>query len=487
MHVRSTALLLLLTTANVVSAEQSPQPPCSKVEECVQIVRDAIAQSEYERAHDVAWRAVQVGPRNDPALMLLLARTQSLVGRPQDAIVMLRRIVGLGFRPEDALTDSDFERVRSLASWAALEGELQNAAALEPVPSAVGAARARAETATPRKDTRAGSSSKPAATPGAPAATEPENKPENNAPDANPSRALGADPAPDAAHASAPASATPAVPAVKAEITLPGLRVPSAPLALAYDSVSARFVVTDDTSDTLKVVDERTGNVIDLVSPGWAGDHRPTAIAIDSRRGELWAAAVAKTGGASDSAIYKLQLVSGRLLQTISLPEDAGAVELSDISVGRNAVYLLDRVRRRVFSVSEGAREARVVTDLQTLEGPVSIAVVNDSVMYVAHQAGLARVDLNGRRRLPVPVPAAADLADLQSITWHDGALFAIQGKGSEQSATRIRLNPRGTTVIGVDPLGPALSPASGVYDGVFYYVTRDADGTMMLRGTRIK
>ena len=46
--------------------------------------------------HDLAWRAVQKGKPNDPDLMLLLARAQSLSGRPGDALVMLGRIVDLG-------------------------------------------------------------------------------------------------------------------------------------------------------------------------------------------------------------------------------------------------------------------------------------------------------------------------------------------------------------------------------------------------------
>jgi hypothetical protein len=246
-------------------------------------------------------------------------------------------------------------------------------------------------------------------------------------------------------------------------------------------------VVADESSDTLKVVDERTGHVIDLVSPGWAGANRPAAIAIDPRRGELWATGVDATGDQPRSTIYKLQLVSGRLLQTISLPDDAGPAELVDVAVGRNTIFVLDAVGRRVFSVAEGARTARVVADLETLERPVSLAASSDSVLYVAHPKGLARLDLNGRRRLPVPVPAAADISDLQSISWHDGALFAIQRNGDGRTAARIRLNPRGTTAIALEALGPAMSKAGAVYDGVFYYVSTDADGSIMLRGTRVR
>ncbi|MEZ5288579.1 MAG: hypothetical protein R2712_27985 [Vicinamibacterales bacterium] len=38
----------------------------------------------FERAHDRAWRAVQQGPKDDPALLFLLARAQALSGRPED-------------------------------------------------------------------------------------------------------------------------------------------------------------------------------------------------------------------------------------------------------------------------------------------------------------------------------------------------------------------------------------------------------------------
>jgi hypothetical protein len=48
--------------------------------ECRKLAPDAAAP-EYERFHDLAWRTLQTGPKNDPALMYLLARAQSLSGR----------------------------------------------------------------------------------------------------------------------------------------------------------------------------------------------------------------------------------------------------------------------------------------------------------------------------------------------------------------------------------------------------------------------
>ena len=56
--------------------------------ECRRLATEAAARGDAETFHDLAWRAVQRGKRNDPELMLLLARAQSLSGRPGDALVM---------------------------------------------------------------------------------------------------------------------------------------------------------------------------------------------------------------------------------------------------------------------------------------------------------------------------------------------------------------------------------------------------------------
>ena len=51
---------------------------------------------DYEAFHDFAWAAYREGTSNDPELMLLVARAQSLSGRPGDALVMLERIAAVG-------------------------------------------------------------------------------------------------------------------------------------------------------------------------------------------------------------------------------------------------------------------------------------------------------------------------------------------------------------------------------------------------------
>lgn len=96
---------------------------CREWQECRQLALDAAKREDYNAFHDLAWRTMSLGPKNDPALMLLLARAQSLSGRPHDALVMLQRLASMGVA-NDAATSNDFERVRALPAWAEFEAKV---------------------------------------------------------------------------------------------------------------------------------------------------------------------------------------------------------------------------------------------------------------------------------------------------------------------------------------------------------------------------
>jgi hypothetical protein len=113
-----------------------PSPECTDVADCRAQALAAAARGDYEAFHDLAWRIVQKGKPNDPESMYLLARAQSLSGRPADALVMLGRIGDLGIA-RDALTNEDFRIARLLPAWSALEAKLTgNPAPKDSAPSA---------------------------------------------------------------------------------------------------------------------------------------------------------------------------------------------------------------------------------------------------------------------------------------------------------------------------------------------------------------
>jgi len=120
----------------IIAAWIQSSAACADAPDCRRQSTEAAARGEYEQAHDLAWRAVQKGSASDPESMLVLARAQSLSGRPSDALVMLGRLAGMGLKP-DVAKDPDFRRVRDLPGWPELEARLNGtpmaAAPLAPV------------------------------------------------------------------------------------------------------------------------------------------------------------------------------------------------------------------------------------------------------------------------------------------------------------------------------------------------------------------
>src|SRR4051812_22108281 len=130
-------LLLLLTIAHGQSVSASGGgTDCADWHDCRQRALDAAAAHDYEIFHDLAWRAVQKGPRQDASLMQLLARAQSLSGRPHDALVMLLRLADRGI-VTDAPDSDEFAAVRRLPQWPEGEARLRGG----PLGGAGGAAR----------------------------------------------------------------------------------------------------------------------------------------------------------------------------------------------------------------------------------------------------------------------------------------------------------------------------------------------------------
>ena len=341
--------------------------------------------------------------------MQLLARTQSLSGRPHDALVMLRRLAQLGYRVADIETSDDFTRVRSLGEWPDLLATARTA--LSPAPAPPSAPVARATVAT------------------------------NDA--------------------------------------LPVPRSIVSPVTMAYDAVSRRFVLADDSSDALKIVDQLTANTVNLTSVGWAGEYRPAAIAIDTRRGDLWAAGVNHTG----SALHRLQLISGRLLQTIVLPADQGAAKFVDVAIGGARVFVLDALGRRLYALTSGSSTLRLLTRFESTLDAISMTVGTDAI-YVAHPGGIVRVDLATHAVMPVKTTNGLRATDLRSIRWQNNSLFGVQQTpDGRYHPVRIRLDRAGTTATAIDVLGLAASPASTIAGGVFYYLAPNtADDGVVFR-----
>lgn len=436
------------------AAEAQPTTICASAVECRAQAMDAMAREDFEAAHDFAWRVVQTSPPNDAAAMALLARAQSLSGRADDAFVMLRRLAERGVIVEEAVTDDAFRRTRAHAEWPAIQdiyARLRAAASpAPPAPSISPAPSAAPAPAVRRAPATSARASKPAA-------------PSTSTPPASP--ALPVPPA---------LSALPASPA------LPALALPPAivnPVAMAYDAVSQRFVVADGHDEVLKVVSEATGNAANLVSPGWNGAARTRAIAIDTRRGDLWVAAV----DGARSVLHRMQLISGRRLQDITAPETIGEASFAAIAISREAVFVLDERGRRILVLAAGATALREHTQLAGDMTPTGLAV-SGTALYVAHRDGITRIDLRTPGQRAVAAPDGGTIAGLHSLAWTPGGLLGIQELGGTPTLVRVALNARGTAATRVEMVQPARSITGTFAGGTYHYLSEDERGVTIRR-----
>jgi outer membrane biosynthesis protein TonB len=288
------------------------QPACEDFARCRALALDAQERKDYEAFHDLAWAAYRKGRSTDPEVMLLVARAQSLSGRPGDALVMLERIAALG-GATDAVTSEDFARVRALPRWpevaeklsAAPTARAPAAPAKEPPPPAKEPSPPAKEPGPPAKEP-----SPPAKEP-APAAKEPASSAKKPAPSKKDPSPREKEPELPPKEPSPPAKKP--KPSAKESLSFTTVLKPT---ALAYDAVSRRFIIADRQARRIAVVDEHTGQVATLVGEqGALGEIG--GMAIDPRQGELWVV----TADADGSVLHRMQLISGRVLSTTPLPE----------------------------------------------------------------------------------------------------------------------------------------------------------------------
>jgi hypothetical protein len=464
---------VFVVVSSIVALLSQAPLSCPDVASCRSAALEAAERGEFELFHDLAWRAVQKGRQNDPGLMLLLARAQSASGRPGDALVMLRRLSDIGGVHVD-VTLEDFRRVRALPGWPEVEATV--AAANEK--HAARADKAASPTPAPPE----GQSRSMTLLPARRAASATASAGSRTT---TPAPRTPASPAPPAA-APPSALATPAPAAVT--VGEEAVRIEAAsidPVGMAYDSVSRRFVVGDRRQNKLIVADEIFKRVNDLIGAGAGGFGRLTALEIDRRRGDLWV--TSDTGGRA--ALHKLQLVSGRVLMRLDVPEEWHPTAVEDISIGDNGtLLLLDTAGARLLSVETGSgRFTRAIA--LDVPSPRGIAA-NGSSVYVAHDQGLAAADLRTRAVAPVRAAKGVELGGLQRVRWHAGGLIALQDDGTGQARlVRIRIGRSGSSATAIEPLDNAAVSAGSpltIAGDIAYYVATSSEGTT-IRRVRLK
>ncbi|MBI2223295.1 MAG: hypothetical protein HYU53_19060 [Acidobacteria bacterium] len=427
-----------LLTIGAAPSIQPARPDCREWQACRDLALQAHARADEETFHDLAWRAVQTRGRRDPDLWLLLARAQSVSGRPHDALVTLQRLATELGVAHDISADDDFRRVRALPAWPEAEAAIRG---LEntPAPGPPGAPSAR-----PRKETPSP----------APAVTVPP-----------------AEPASPAATVSPVAASATAIARVEEVARFAAPRL--APGGLAYDAVSRRFVIGNFPERKLTVVAEGSNRAATL-SGDAARFLGVRALAIDRRSGDLWVVSASPDDPRSE--LHKVQLISGRVLRVLAPPPDLGPTRFVDVAVTYpHGVLVLDAEGPRLLRSSRKGDSLARALDLPPGRVTSLAAADQGRAVYVAYEDRLVRIDLASRSTARVVPVNGTELGGFARIRFHRGTIAGAQHEaGGGTSVRQLRFSRTGITVTSSELLDRVNANGSVPLDllgGELYYL----------------
>jgi hypothetical protein len=472
--------LLLLSLFPAIGSSQTPAQTCATRDTCRAEALIAEASGDFERFHDLAWRAVQKGKPNDPELMAMLARAMALSGRPGDAIVMLSRLADMHVKVD--ASGNEFRVVRTLKDWPEVESKLAalngppvtDAAAPTPPagaqPSSAAAPPGSAASEPSRPADPASARTDPAAETAEPKnpTREPKN-PRTPEPE-NPSTREPKNPrTPEPENPSTREPKNPRTPEPENREPDFSFRPPGSPTTgLAYDAVSRRWLMSDRSTAGLVVVDEISHRVVPLVSGAGAGFYATlAAFRIDARRGDLWVVSSKQDGDHVESVLHKLQLVSGRPIFEVQATS-LGEVRLVDVAVDQSGtVYALDAADSRILRVRPGSRTFELVTRIN-VSSPAAFDVADERTAFVAGGDGVSRVDLSTGRTSLLKSPQPLDgIAALDAGT---GSLFVLQQSSDGERLLRCKLDKTGRSIGSITVVDSAT--AIGRAGDKLYYVS---------------
>jgi hypothetical protein len=168
-------------------------------------------------------------------------------------------------------------------------------------------------------------------------------------------------------------------------------------------------------------------------------------------------------------------------LERILLPDDMLPARLGDVAVTPNGtVLVLDTIGRRILRLRPATHK---LTALATLDvDATSLAPIDDRTAYVAHSAGLTRVDISTGAMAPVAGSGDVQLAGFERVRWTGNSLVGIQHLADgTRRAVRIRFasgHPAVVDTIGGDILVPD-GHVFAVSEDEFYFLADQpgADG----------
>ena len=242
-----------------------------------------------------------------------------------------------------------------------------------------------------------------------------------------------------------------AIGTAKHELTVD--RLGMIPEGLAYDAKHRRWLISSVRTGTILSISS-DGEPKVLVDVPWG----VFGMAVDAKRGVLWAttSAVAQTEefrpeDKGKAALLKIDLDSGRILETLPAPDDGAAHHFGDVAVAPDGEVFVSNGAAVIFRVAGDALEPFVRGSFPSMQG----IAPGRNVLYVADYArGILVVDRRTRDVHALRVPPNASVLGIDGLYLvDDSTLIGTQNGTNPNRIVRIRLAPGALAVSSVETL----------------------------------
>ena len=232
------------------------------------------------------------------------------------------------------------------------------------------------------------------------------------------------------------------------------------------------------------------GGARDFIAPGQDGIGPVVGIEVDPARRSLWAASMvlqeagiplSDTTLVAHGLLFHYDVDTGRLRRRYLLPPAHGVRHgFNDLTVMPDGdVYITDSGSGGVYKVAAGGKEVVEVLPPGTYTFPNGITRSGDGrVLFVAHAAGVDRLEVGTGRRARLGSPDTLNLGSIDGLAFHRNTLIAHQ-PGWFNRVVRLRLDAAQQRIASWEVLERHhprfIQPTTGEVAGDLYYYIANA------------
>jgi hypothetical protein len=151
-------------------------------------------------------------------------------------------------------------------------------------------------------------------------------------------------------------------------------------------------------------------------------------------------------------------------LKSYNAPTDGPPLNLTDLAVTPGGTVLaIDNANGRLLMLKPNAAGLEPVVQLK-VDGATSVTATSDEdIVFVAHEAGIARVDRRTKTVSNVAASSGIQFGRIERLRWHRNRLIAVQvTDDGTRRVVRFDLNRSGRSITAATELDAKIPAAAG-------------------------